>query len=253
MPDYGPSTYGERIASVYDAWVEPIVGVKTEPAVAFLAELAGGGPALELGIGTGRVALPLAAQGVSVAGIDASEAMVSHLRAKPGGADIPVTIGDFGEVMVEGTFRLIYVVFNTFFVLLEQDHQVRCFRNVAARLGEDGVFVIEAFVPDPSLYDRGQRVSATRVEVDRLALDASRIDVATQRITSMHLFVGSEGLAMWPVQLRYAWPSELDLMARLAGLELRERYASWAREPFTSSSGAHVSVYAKRRPDGASW
>jgi hypothetical protein len=115
------------------------------------------------------------------------------------------------------------------------------------------VFVIEAFVPDPSLYDRGQRVSATRVEVDRLALDASRIDVATQRITSMHLFVGAEGLAMWPVQLRYAWPSELDLLARLAGLELRERYASWAREPFTSSSGAHVSVYAKRRPDGASW
>jgi SAM-dependent methyltransferase len=250
MPDYGPSTYGERIASVYDAWVDPIVGAKTQPAVAFLAKLAGNGRALELGIGTGRVALPLAAAGVAVAGIDASPAMVERLRAKPGGAEIPVTIGDFGEVMVEGQFRLIYVVFNTFFVLLEQEHQVRCFRNVAARLGEDGVFVLEAFVPDPTLYDRGQRVSATRVEVDRIALDASRIDLATQRINSMHVFVGAEGLSLWPVQLRYAWPSELDLMARLAGLSLRERFGGWGREPFTSESGAHVSVYGKLSAEG---
>jgi SAM-dependent methyltransferase len=253
MPDYGPSTYGDRIASVYDAWVDPIVGANTEPAVAFLAELAGGGPALELGIGTGRVALPLAERGVSVAGIDASPAMIERLRAKPGGAEIPVAIADFADVGVEGRFRLIYVVFNTFFVLLEQDAQVRCFRNVAARLSDDGVFLIEAFVPDPSMYDRGQRVSATRVEVDRIALDASRIDLATQRIDSMHVFVGAEGLSLWPVQLRYAWPSELDLMARLAGLELRQRWASWAREPFTSSSGGHVSVYGKRTADGATW
>jgi SAM-dependent methyltransferase len=245
MPEYGPSTYGERIAGVYDAWVEPIVGHSTEAAVSFLADLAGGATALELGIGTGRVALPLAARGVPVSGIDASPAMVERLRAKPGGADLPVVIGDFAEVGVPGSFRLIYVVFNTFFVLLEQDDQVRCFRNVAARLAEDGVFVIEAFVPDPCLYDRGQRLSATRVEVDRLALDASRIDLATQRINSMHVFVGAEGLALWPVQLRYAWPGELDLMARLAGLRLRERHAGWAREPFSSASAGHVSVYAK--------
>lgn len=253
MAEYGPSTYGERIAGVYDAWVEPIVGAKTEAAVAFLAEMAQGSAALELGIGTGRVALPLAERGVLVSGIDASPAMVERLRAKPGGAELRVTIGDFADVNVEGSFRLVYVVFNTFFVLLEQHDQVRCFRNVAARLTGDGVFVIEAFVPDPTLYDRGQRVSATRVEVDRIALDASKIDLATQRITSMHVFVGAEGLSLWPVQLRYAWPSELDLMARLAGLELRERYASWTREPFTHASGGHVSVYAKRTADGTAW
>ena len=250
MPDYGPSTYGDRIAGVYDAWVEPNVGARTQPAVAFLADLAQGGPALELGIGTGRVALPLAERGVAVTGIDASSAMVERLRAKPGGANLPVVIGDFAEVDVASRFRLVYVVFNTFFVLLEQEDQVRCFRNVAARLAEDGVFVIEAFVPDPTLYDRGQRVSATRVEVDRIALDASKIDLARQRIDSMHVFVGAEGMSLWPVQLRYAWPSELDLMARLAGLELRERWASWLREPFSSTSAGHVSVYAQRTAEG---
>ena len=229
------------------------MGASTQPAVAFLAEVARGGPALELGIGTGRVALPLASHGIRVSGIDASEAMVERLRAKPGGADIPVTMGDFGEVAVEGPFRLVYVVFNTFFSLLGQEEQVRCFRNVAARLSDDGMFVIEAFVPDPTLYDRGQRLSTTRVEVDRLALDAARIDLSTQRITSMHVLIGAEGLALWPVQLRYAWPSELDLMARLAGLELRERYANWARDPFTPTSAGHVSVYAKRTSDGTPW
>jgi SAM-dependent methyltransferase len=233
------------MASIYDAWVEPIVGASTEPAVAFLAEAARGGPALELGIGTGRIALPLAQRGIPIAGIDASQAMVERLRAKPGGADIPVTMGDFGAVQVERTFRLIYVVFNTFFSLLDQEQQVRCFAHVASRLMDDGVFVIEAFVPDPTLYDRGQRVSTTQVEVDRLRLDAARIDLATQRINSMHIQIGAEGLALWPVQLRYAWPSELDLMARLAGLRLQARYGGWGKEPFTSASASHVSVYAR--------
>src|SRR5262249_42125763 len=135
----------------------------TGPAVAFLLDIAGaGGRALELGIGTGRIALPLAATGVLVHGIDASEAMVARLREKPGGSDIRVTIGDFADVGVDGRFRLIYVVFNTFFGLLTQDEQVRCFRNIAAHLDEAGAFVLEAFVPDPSMFDRGQRLSATR-------------------------------------------------------------------------------------------
>src|SRR5262249_61334114 len=140
------------------------------------------------------------------------------LRDKPGGAEIPVTIGDFGAVDVQGQFSLIYVVFNTFFALLDQDQQVRCFRNVAAHLSDQGVFVMEAFVPDPSMYDRGQRMAAMRVEAERVQLNASQLDVLTQRVTSQHILIGPEGIVLLPVQLRYAWPSELDLMARLAGL-----------------------------------
>jgi SAM-dependent methyltransferase len=246
VPDYGPATYGERIASVYDAWVEPIVGATTQPAVEFLAELAGDGRALELGIGTGRIAVPLAARGVRVEGIDASPAMVERLRAKPGGAQINVSLGDFGRVDIDGPFRLVYVVFNTFFALLDQEAQLACFANVAARLEPEGFFVIEAFVPDPTLFDRGQRVSATRVEVDRVSFDAARIELATQRVTTQHVLIGREGITLFPVQLRYAWPSELDLMARLAGLELKQRFGGWAREPYTSTSPSHVSVYGRR-------
>jgi SAM-dependent methyltransferase len=242
---YEPSTYGDRIAAIYDAWVEPTIGATTERAVAFLAELAGGGRALELGIGTGRIALPLKERGVSVVGIDASEAMLAQLRAKPGGADIELAVGDFADVAVEGQFRLVYVVFNTFFALLEQEAQIRCFARVAERLEPDGRFVIEAFVPDPTLYDRGQRVSATSVEVDRVRLDVGRHDAATQRVTSQHVLIGREGILMLPVQLRYAWPSELDLMARLAGLELEHRFAEWRNEPFTSTSPKHVSMYKR--------
>ncbi len=242
---YEAATYGDRIAAVYDAWVAPAVDQSTEPAAAFLADIAGAGPALELGIGTGRIALPLVERGVAVHGIDASEAMVERLRQKSGGAAIPVTIGDFAEVTAEGEFRLIYVVFNTFFALLSQEEQLRCFASVASKLTEDGAFVIEAFVPDPTLFDRGQRVSTTRVEVDRLQLDATRHDSVAQRVTTQHVVIGKEGIVMLPVQLRYAWPSELDLMARLAGLRLAERYGGWQREPFTPSSPAHVSVFKR--------
>jgi SAM-dependent methyltransferase len=241
---YEASTYGDRIAAVYDAWVAPAVGQSTEPATAFLAELVrDGGRALELGIGTGRLALPLAARGVAVHGIDASEAMVAQLRAKPGGPDIPVAIGDFGDLPVDGQFRLVYVVFNTFFALLSQEDQLRCFRNVREHLEREGRFVIEAFVPDPTLFDRGQRVSTTRVEVDRVQFDATRHDPVAQRVTTQHVLIGKEGIVMLPVQLRYAWPSELDLMARLGGLELEARHGGWHREAFTAASGSHVSVY----------
>ena len=244
MSDFGPSTYGDRIADIYDRYVDPSVGATTPLAVDFLAALAGGGRALELGVGTGRLALPLAERGVHVQGIDASQAMLDRLRAKPGGEDIALTLGDFADVAVDGDFDLIYVVFNTFFALLEQDRQVICFSQVAAHLTAHGVFVIEAFVPDPTLYDRGQRLSAVRVETDRVQLDASRLDPVTQRVTSQHILIGAEGIMLLPIQLRFAWPSELDLMARLAGLRLRERYGGWQGEAFSASSASHVSVYA---------
>ncbi len=243
MPEYGPSTYGERIAEVYDEW--PGIPQDTEATVAFLARLAGSGPVLELGIGTGRLAIPLARRGLRVHGIDASEAMVAKLRAKPGGGDIPVTVGDFADVAVRGPFSLVFVVFNTFFALLAQDDQVRCFANAAARLTTDGVFVIEAFVPDLARFDRGQRVNATQVDTHRVQLDASHHDPVEQRVRSSHVVLREEGIRLYPVHIRYAWPSELDLMARLAGLRLRERWGGWQGEPFTAASPRHVSVYER--------
>jgi SAM-dependent methyltransferase len=250
VSDYGPSTYGDRIAGVYDAYVEPLVAATTSDAVEFLARLAGSGRALELGIGTGRIALPLAERGMRVHGIDASQPMLDRLRAKPGGAEITLSVGDFGGVDVSGEFDLIYVVFNTFFGLLDQEQQVNCFANVATHLSARGAFVIEAFVPDPALYDRGQRVSTAFVDAHRVDLSASRIDLATQRITSQHILIGAEGVTLLPVQLRYAWPSELDLMARMAGLRLRERFGGWRSERFSATSASHVSVYERKTGSG---
>jgi SAM-dependent methyltransferase len=246
VSSYGPATYGDRIASMYDAFLPPGVQANTDAAVAFLRGLAGDRRVLELGIGTGRVALPLAALGVDVHGIDASEAMLARLREKPGGAALPVTVGDFADVEADGEFGLVYVVFNTFFALLSQVDQVRCFRNVAAHLETHGRFVIEAFVPDPTLYDRGQRVNATRVEVDRLQLDVTRHDPMAQQVISQHVLIGADGIVLVPVQLRYAWPSELDLMAALAGMELDSRAAGWRGDAFGATSSSHVSVYVKR-------
>lgn len=243
MDDYGPSTYGDRIADVYDEW--PRYPHDEEEAAEFLASVAGAGSVLELGIGTGRIALPLAAKGVEVHGIDASEAMVAKLRAKPGGAGIPITIGDFAGVGVDGRFSLIFVAFNTFFGLLTQEDQVGCFRNVAARLTDDGVFVIQAFVPDLSRFDRGQRIDAGLVEPSRVMLDVSVHNAAQQRVDAAHLVVGEEGTRIYPVRLRFAYPSELDLMAQLAGLRLRERWSGWKREPYGSDSTGHVSVWER--------
>ncbi|MCI0439469.1 MAG: class I SAM-dependent methyltransferase [Chloroflexi bacterium] len=241
MNEYTPSTYGDRIADVYDQMYPR--RQDAEAVADLLASLARGCRALELGIGTGRVALPLAARGVEVHGIDASEAMVAQMRAKPGGADIPVTIGDFADVDLEGKFSLIYVVFNTFYGLLTQDEQVRCFRNVAARLANDGVFAIEAFVPDVTRYVRGQNVSASQVDTDRVFLDVTRHDALNQRVTSQHVIITGQGVKLYPVQLRYVWPSEFDLMAQLAGMRLRQRWADWDRSSFTAASGKHVSIF----------
>jgi SAM-dependent methyltransferase len=243
MERYEAATYGDHVADVYDQRV----GRRgdTEDAVAFLAERAGGGPVLELGVGTGRLALPLAARGVEVHGIDASERMVARLRGKPGGARLPVTIGDFSEVAVSGRFQLVFVAFNTFFALLTQDAQVRCMARVADRLLPGGAFVVEAFVPDLTRFDHGQRVSVVELELDRVRLDVARHDPVNQRVDSQHIEFGPGGIRCDPVRIRYAWPSELDVMARLAGLGLQERWAGWRREPFTAASPQHVSVYVR--------
>ena len=243
MSDYQPSTFGDRIAGVYDELYSDLEDVR--PMVATLAGLAGAGRALELGIGTGRVGLPLAARGVEVHGIDASEAMLDRLRSKKGGTEIPVTLGDFADVGVEGTYSLIFLVFNTFFALNSQVDQVRCFGNVAEHLTPDGVFVIEAFVPDPARFVRDQHIEVASVDADSVMLQVSRHDSLEQRVYSQEIHLSEGGTLLVPVQLRYAWPSELDLMAQLAGLRLRERWGGWRQEPFTDTSADHVSVYER--------
>jgi SAM-dependent methyltransferase len=243
VKDYEPAmSFGDEIAETYD----DIARGDEEDAVAFLEQLAGGGPALELAIGTGRIALPLAARGVRVDGIDISPAMVGRLRAKPGGDALAVTIGDFADVPVPGRYRLIYVVFNTLFNLLTQELQVRCFENVAAHLADDGSFVVEAFVPTYLHRLRGEQyVAAEAIAVDAVGLDVGRHDAVTQTLEESHVTLSPTGIRLNPIVTRYAWPSELDLMARLAGLRLKERWAGWNREPFTSTSGLHVSVYGR--------
>ena len=241
MAEYDETTYGERIADLYDTLTE--VPTDTDEAVALLAELARGGRALDLGIGTGRLALPLQARGVKVEGIDASPAMVEKLRNKPGGREIPVTMGNFAELKVDGRFSLIFVAFNTFFALLTQDEQLRCFANVAAHLEPQGAFVIEAFVPDLSRFDRGQRLQAMNVEMELVRIDVARHDPVNQQIVAQHVVITEAGTRFYPVRLRYAWPSELDLMARLAGFRLENRWGGWLKQPFSAGSGKHVSVY----------
>lgn len=242
MEGYGASTYGDRIAGIYDA-LHPAEQLDTDATVDFLAERAGSGPVLELAIGTGRVALPLIGRGIDVHGVDASEKMVARLRAKDGGHDVPVVFGDFKDVPVEGRFSLIYLVFNTIYALDSQDEQVACLSNAAEHLNEDGLFVVDGFFPDIGRFDRGQRTQVNEVEVDRILLDVSRHDPASQTISSQHVIIGSGGIDMYPVHIRYIWPSELDLMARLAGLRLTERFGGYREQPFTSASSMHVSVF----------
>jgi SAM-dependent methyltransferase len=237
-----PAFYGDSWAGVYD---EHHAGMDPSAAVEFLAGLAGDGRVLELAIGTGRVAVPLAGRGIAVEGVDASEAMVARLRAKPGGAQIPVVIGDMTQVPVDGPFRLVYLVFNTLFGLLSQARQADCFRSVARVLGPGGAFVIECFVPDLARFDRGQRVQAVAVTEDSATIEVSRHDVALQRVTSQIITLDEQGVHLGPVALRYSWPGELDLMASSAGLRLAGRYGDWDRRPFGSGSVKHISVYQR--------
>jgi len=235
-------SFGEDVAEEYD----DVPRGDEIAAVAFLERLAGRGPALELAVGTGRIALPLAARGIRVDGVDISPAMVAQLRAKPGGDQISVTIGDFADVPVPGTYRLIFVVFNTMFNLLTQEDQVRCFENVAAHLTDDGSFVIEAGVPN-FLYRlrNDQYVDAEAIGVGEVRLDVARHDPVKQLLEESHVSLSREGVRLNPIVTRYAWPSELDLMARIAGLRLKERWGGWNREPFTSTSSNCVSVYGR--------
>lgn len=243
MENYEPIlSFDEDAAEIYDE----VPRGDEVAAVTFLEQLAAGGPALELAIGTGRIALPLAARGIRVDGIDLSPAMVAKLRAKPGGEQISVTVGDFAAVPVPDAYRLIFVVYNTLFNLLTQDDQVRCFENVAAHLTNDGSFVVETFVPTflTRLRD-DQYVDAEAVGVEEVRLDVGRHDAVTQRLEESHVHLSREGVRLYPIVTRYAWPSELDLMARIAGLRLKERWGSWNREPFTAASKLHVSVYER--------
>jgi SAM-dependent methyltransferase len=236
--------FGESVAATYDEasanMFEPGV---VDATVDVLAGLAGGGRALELGIGTGRIALPLAGRGVAVHGIDMSRAMVARMRAKPGGDAIGVTIGDFATAQAQGMFSVAYLVFNTIMNLTTQEAQVACFRNAAAHLEPGGCFVIDVMVPELRKLPAGQTTVPFHVSPTRWAFD--RYDVATQAMSSNYVRVVDGRGEYRSIPFRYVWPAELDLMARLAGLRLRERWDGWTREPFTSESGRHVSVWEK--------
>jgi SAM-dependent methyltransferase len=228
--------FGEEIAAKYDDHND------ADPAmIDVLLELAGGGRALELAIGTGRVAVPLAERGVTVVGIDSSPPMLARLREKRD--DIEAAVGDMTSTRMPGDFSLVYLVFNTIFNLTTQEAQVACFENAAAHLTSGGAFVIETHVPDLQLLPRGQTIVPFSVTPTHLGFDV--YDVVTQKFSSQHFYVDGGSVTANPVEFRYAWPAELDLMARIAGLRLRDRYANWRRESFTEMSRGHVSIYEK--------
>ena len=236
--------FGERIAATYDdSSAERFQPAHVDAVADVLAELAGGGRALELGIGTGRIALPLARRGVPVHGIDLSRAMVARLRAKPGADAIGVTIGDFATTRVDGTFSLAYLVFNTINNLTTQEEQVACFRNAAAHLEPGGCFVIEVGVPELRRLPPGQNVVPFHVSPTRWAFDS--YDTATQAMSSNYVTIDGGRGEYRSIPFRYVWPAELDLMAQLAGMRLRDRWEGWTRQPFTSESRQHVSVWVK--------
>jgi Methyltransferase domain len=236
--------FDEPVASHYDETTADMrdPGV-LDPTVAFLAGLAGDGRALEFGIGTGRIALPLSRRGVPVHGVDLSDAMVARLREKPGADAIGVTIGDFASTRVDGSFRLVYLVFNTIMNLTTQDDQVDCFRNAAAHLEPGGAFVIEVGVPSLQRLPPGDTFQPFAVTPTHLGFD--EYDVATQYLASHHYWIDGDRVRVESAPFRYVWPSELDLMARIAGMRLRERWGWWNREPFTSESTTHVSVWER--------
>ena len=237
-----PGLFGRLWAATYDGPGNP----DPAPAVDFLAPLADGGPVLELAVGTGRVALPLAARGLTVEGVEASPEMVAHLRAKPGGADLPVTIGDMADVPVAGPYRLVFLVFNTLFNLVSEERQADCFRNVARVLAPGGAFVIETFVPDPADFDRDEQVQVREVTEDSATIRLHRYDRAAQTFVRQTVTFDASGVHLKPFAMRYAWPEQIDELAERAGLRLTERYADWDRTPFEADSRAHISVYRRR-------
>jgi SAM-dependent methyltransferase len=236
--------FDERIAATYEAkWPELFEPAVVEPAVSFLSDLARSGTALELGIGTGRLAPPLSRRGIRVHGIELSPAMAARLQAEPGAGGIGVTIGDFATARVSGTFGLAYLARNTIMNLTTQDAQVQCFRNVARHLDPGGCFVIEVIVPELQRLPPGETIRAFTVTPRHLGFD--EYDIAAQGVISHHYWAENGGLETFSAPFRYVWPSELDLMARLAGMSLRERWSDWQRGPFTSDSTSHISVWQK--------
>ncbi|ONI69434.1 SAM-dependent methyltransferase [Kribbella sp. ALI-6-A] len=241
MRDFDPAAaFGPAVSAWYDQTPR---GDETV-AVDLLAELSHGESALEFAIGTGRIALPLAERGVRVDGIELSTDMVDQLRAKPGGSELDVVVGDMAATTTGRTYPLVYLVFNTIFNLLTQDNQVRCFENAARHLTDDGVFLVEAAVPSAWLPSN-QYVNAEQVESSYVVLDVCRYDPATQILDENHVRLDTGGVRLSPISCRLAWPSELDLMARLAGLELVDRWGGWEKERYTGE-GKHVSVYGRR-------
>lgn len=234
-----PGLFGRQWASDYDQEINPDPG----PAVDFLTEMAGRGQVLELAIGTGRVALPLAARGVAVAGVEASPEMVAVMRAKPGGDDIVVTIGDMADVPVSGPFSLVYLVFNTLFNLVDAGRQADCFRNVARVLAPGGAFVLETFVPDPADFDRDEQLQVRAVTEDSVRLRVHRYDRSAQTFIRQSITLSEQGIRLEPFAMRYCWPEQMDEMAARGGLRLAERYADWDRQSFDTNSKSHISVY----------
>lgn len=241
--------FDEKVAERYDessaAMFDPAV---VQPVVDLLVELAGDGAALELGIGTGRIALPLAARGVPVHGIELSRPMVARLRHKPGGASIGVTVGDFATTRAPGSYRVAYLVFNTIGNLTSQEAQVACFRNVADHLEPGGCFLIEVGVPDLQRLPPGETMRVFDFGPDHVGID--EYDVANQALVSHHFSRDGDRWELRSMPFRSVWPAELDLMAQLAGLRLRDRWGGWNREPFTTDSRMHVSVWGKPAPEG---
>lgn len=247
MDGYDDTTYGRLWAPHYDQ----IYANVDDSMVDLLARHAGEPPrALELAIGSGRVAIPLTQRGVEVSGIDSSPEMVALMRAKPGGEAVPVTMGNFGEVDVDGTFPLIYLTFNTIFALRTQEEQVDCFRNVAGHLEPGGRFVIDCFVPDLRRYDaQNTRIGVSSIEtIEQHMYEMTIYDPVTQSLSSHIVKRNEDGsTAVLPVQIRFAWPSELDLMARIAGLQLEDRFGWYDLRPFNERSTSHMSIYVKPR------
>jgi SAM-dependent methyltransferase len=241
----GPDGYfDERIAARYDEDSASLFdSALINSTVDFLADLAGEGRALEFGIGTGRIALPLSERGVDVHGIELSKAMVAKLREKPGAEAIDVTVGDFTTTVVEGSFSVVYVVFNTIENLTTQEAQIACFRNAAAHLEPGGCFVVEVGVPDLRRLPPGETFRVFSSEENYWGID--EYDVVRQGLVSHHVWIADEGVERFSAPYRYVWPSELDLMAKLAGMRLRDRWSGWEREAFTSESDGHVSVWEK--------
>lgn len=239
---FDPAAYGRTTADDYD---DLYVEHDSTTAVNLLAELGGDGPVLELGIGTGRLALPLSARGIEVHGIEGSPEMVSALRRKAGGENIPVVLGDFAEVSAGSGFSLAVLAINTVFALPSQDAQVRCFRNVASQLRHGGRFVVEAWVPDVGAFRNGTAVRPVGLHEGRVELEIAKLQPASQSMWTTKVHLTEQGVRLVPANHRYAWPAEMDLMARLAGMRLSQRWSSWDKAPFTDHSFAHISVWEK--------